>query len=104
MSAREREKEKKLPRSVSIQKKGTGFDIVEEKFPPSPVGSNLFYKYKDTQPFPCPALLLQRRVFPRGTEGESRANRECDGMKRGVQGKDVKGYMGRIGAGKGEMG
>lgn len=35
---------------------------------------------------------------------EMEANRERDGMKRGAQGKDVKGYEGRKGAGKEEMG
>lgn len=89
MSARERERgERKLLHSVSLQKKQTGFDIGEEEFPPSPVGSNLFYPYRDTEPFPCPALVLQWRVFPKRDAGER------DGMKRGARGKNVKGYEG----------
>lgn len=93
MSESERGK-KELLHSVCLQKQQTGFDISEEKFPLRPVGSNLFCTYKETEPFPCPALVLQQREFPR----------ERDGMKRGARGKGVKGYEGRKEARKEEKG
>lgn len=46
-----------------------GFDIGEERFPQRPVGSYLFYTYKDTGPFPRPTV-------------PNRVNREHEGIKK----------------------
>lgn len=50
--------------------------------------------------FPAPHSSYSGGSFQKGME----ADRERDGMKRGAGGEDVKGYEGRKGAGKEEMG
>lgn len=52
LSAKQREGEEKAPPLCVPTKQA----LILVKLPPSSVGSNLFYTYKDTEPFPCPAL------------------------------------------------